>query len=193
MPTRAATMVNCQTFLAEYSALRDGDLPAWRIAELEDHLAGCAACAQYDAVLMRGTALLSAVPEIAPSPDFSLRLRDRLSEVEAEMAWDRRTRASLAGTVTLAALVAIAVGGALVPNDAPSLPSVLAHPPRLEARFSDGVSMTPDASLGGDMLSAQLSDLGVPVVDTPYRDLVFRESPLAATLAPYAAEAAPRR
>jgi anti-sigma factor RsiW len=186
-------MTTCQSLLAEYSALRDGDLPPERIAALEDHLAECPACAHYDRVLTHGTELLALVPEIAPSAEFSLRLRDRLDEVEAEMAWDRRTRASLAGTVTVAALVAAAVWGPLTHRDAPSLPSILAHPPRLEARFSDGVTLSSDAALRDRGLSAQLSDLGVPVVDTPYRDLVFRQSSLASTLASYAAEAAPRR
>jgi anti-sigma factor RsiW len=183
-------MATCEDFLAQYSALCDGDLPPERIAELEDHLAECPACTEYDRVLTAGTELLLASAlEITPSADFAERLQDRLDEVDAERAWERRTRASLAGTASVAALVAAAVWGPLLHKDAPALPSIFAHPPHLEARFSDGVGMV-DAS--GRGLSAQLSDLGVPVVDTPYRDLVFRQSPLAATLAPYAADAASR-
>jgi anti-sigma factor RsiW len=184
-------MATCDDFLADYSALRDGDLPPERIAELEDHVIECPACAEYDRVITEGTELLLAsLPQIAPSEDFTLRLQDRLDEVDAERAWDRRTRASLAGSVTVATLVAVAVWGPLFGHETPSLPSVFAHPPQLEARFSDGESWV-DAP-GAQGLSAQLSNVGVPVVDTPYRDLVFRQSPLAATLAAYAAEAASR-
>jgi hypothetical protein len=189
-------MVDCQQFLAEYSALRDGELPFERVIELEVHRDECPACAHYDDVVSRGASLLRAVPAIEPSADFSERLMGRLDGVEREMAWDRRTRASLAGTVTIAALLAAAVWSPLFRNDAPSLPSIAAHPPRLEGRFSDDVSFTGEPAPGQSALrdrglSAQLSDLGVPVVDTPYRDLVFRQTSLAASLAAYAAEAAP--
>jgi anti-sigma factor RsiW len=189
-------MVDCQQFLAEYSALRDGELPFERMIELEVHRDECPACAHYDDVVSRGASLLREAPELEPSDEFTERLMGRISDVEREMAWDRRTRASLAGTVTIAALLAAAVWTPLFRSDAPSLPSMSASPPRLEGRFSDDVGFdgapAPGASALRDRgLSAQLSDLGVPVVDTPYRDLVFRQTSLAASLAAYAAEAAP--
>ncbi|MDB4948781.1 MAG: hypothetical protein JWM27_1430 [Gemmatimonadetes bacterium] len=178
-------MVDCQQFLAEYSALRDGDLPPQRMIELEVHRDECEGCAHYDRVVSLGTGVLRELPAIEAGEGFSARLMDRIEDVDREMAWDRRTRASLAGTVSVAALIAAAVWSPLVRHDAPSLPSIAAQPPRLEGRFSDD-GAAPSARDRG--LTAQLSDLGVPVVDTPYRDLAFRQTSLAASLAAYAAQ-----
>jgi anti-sigma factor RsiW len=173
-------VVNCEVFLAEYSSLCDGLLSDEVAVEMEVHRDECESCARYDRVLRQGTELFRALPELEVSDDFGARLQHRIWHVEDEMAWERTqgSRGSVAATLSIAAMIAFA---AWVPTarSTPSLPTVAAGPPQLRERFERAIRI-PDLSRfnGQRGFAAQLADLGVPVLQTPY-DVALHGSPLA--------------
>lgn len=177
-------MVDCARFLEEYSAYRDGILPAAELAVFDGHLATCASCARYDRVVQRGTALVRELPEIEVSDDFGARLQHRIWHEEM----DRRTRtrrlrtAGYAGSMALAAAFAgVAVGVSRDGESPRSLPAAVAgHFPALDALVVDAAH--PEAG----RVSTQLARLGVRIAELPYHDVVYRrEGALVASLAAY--------
>ncbi len=99
----------------DLTALLDGALPPGRVAEVEVHLQGCAACRAERDRLARALRLLSVLPP-APEPaaDFGRRFWARLEAEPApgRLSWitaGRRWRwiAPLAGAAAMAAVLAI--------------------------------------------------------------------------------------
>lgn len=166
--------MDCETFLAEYSAFRDGDVSREERTAFESHIGECPSCARYHRVVSRGAQVLRGLPEIDVSDDFASRLEGRLYEVDLEEAWKARRAPAGAAAATLSVAAAIALlawvplmrgaGGGLE-----TLPSVAARAPRPIDRLAGG-SGRPGS------LSAQLAALGV--WNPPYSDL-FHDSPLA--------------
>lgn len=177
--------MDCAEFLEHYSDLRDATAPPALLRTLERHRASCPACARYDRVVRRGVQIACALPAVELSADFEARLQHRLFHVEDEMARARALRPlrTAAGAALLAAAAAGVVWGPLGRREVVArLPGLAASPPQRVA-----------AAAAHRHLASQLADLGVPVLNTPYRDLVFRESPLSARIAEYAVAAQPSR
>lgn len=180
-------MMDCQTFLAGYSDLRDGDVSGDEREALRAHAEACPTCARYDRVVGQGVLLYRALPELEVSSDFGDRLRHRLYHEDMERAWARRR----AGPGAALATAAIAAGIALfawVPlvrtRDAlPSLPAVAvsAPEPGLVKRMLRGALHKETAGL-----TSRLAEIGVAVQEMPYHDLVFRpQGPVVGQLAAY--------
>jgi len=73
--------MNCREFRRQYSAYRDGHDPALA-AGMDDHIEACAACAAFDRAVRDGVDVLRG-EEMIPSPDFLVRLAERLESTEA--------------------------------------------------------------------------------------------------------------
>lgn len=73
--------MECDEFIAGYSAYRDGHLGPGREERFREHLSACDSCARYDRVVSKGTQVLRDLPRPEPSPDFLARLRHRLYHV----------------------------------------------------------------------------------------------------------------
>lgn len=103
-------MVDCATFLDEYSDFRDGLLAPDESRAFEAHLAACSSCARYDRVVDRGARILRELPELEPSEDFAARLQHRLFHAEEEMRAPGRTAsgAPTAAVLSIAAALALA-------------------------------------------------------------------------------------
>jgi anti-sigma factor RsiW len=180
-------MMDCDTFLAEYSAYRDGEV-SWAEREAFDaHLDACPSCARYDEVVRRGADVFRSLPELEVSDDFMDRLKHRIYSEDLEMR-----RVGRRGTPGAAlATAAIAAGVALfawVPLMQPrerlvSLPAVAAEAPRqtLVRRLITS-PLHPEAT----GLTSRLAQIGVAVEEMPYHDLVFRpQGPVVGQLAAF--------
>lgn len=180
-------MMDCQTFLAGYSAFRDGDVAADEREAFHAHAGSCDACARYDRVVGRGVLVYRALPELEVSSDFGERLRHRLYHEDMERAWARR-RATPGAALATAAIAAGIALFAWVPlmsvrDRVPSLPAVAAAAP--EAGF---VKRMLRGALHKEAtgLTSRLAEIGVAVQEMPYHDLVFRpQGPVVGQLAAY--------
>jgi hypothetical protein len=181
-------MIDCQTFLEQYSGLRD-ELLGWPEREqMHEHLDACDACAHYDRVVKGGTAALCALPELEVSDDFAERLRWRLHQAddEARRAQRGATPGQAVGTFAIAAAVAMAAWVPLM-NPRPQvgrLPAVAASAPHAATLLE---RMLPRAEhQEATALTSRLAEIGVRVGEMPYHDLVFRQQgPLVGQVAVY--------
>ena len=71
-------MMNCDAFLNGFSAYLDGELPAERAAEFDDHLEACDDCRRYREVMERSLELVRALDPPSPTQGFTNRLNARL-------------------------------------------------------------------------------------------------------------------
>lgn len=176
-------MMDCESFLEDYSSFRDGDVSRERREAFEAHVGECPSCARYHRVVSRGAQIVRSLPELEVSDDFMARLEGRLYEVDVERSWQARRAPAGAATATLSVAAAIALA-AWIPVMRPAsgletLPSMVAGAPRPTVPPSLLGGLGADAAGEGrpGTLSAQLAALGV--WSPPYGDL-FRDSPLAA-------------
>lgn len=156
-------MVNCASFLQDYSDFRDGLVSGRRREALALHLASCASCARYDRVVAEGVTVYAGLPEIEPSHDFMPRLQHRIYHLEDDV--EGRGRASgvpLAFTVAIAAAIAMSAWVPLMrPRPATlQLPPVVAHAPHrveaVEMLFRSGPFLTaPETGLRARPISSQ--------------------------------------
>ena len=167
------TMIDCETFLANYSSFRDGDV-SWEEREaFEEHLDECASCARYHRVVSDGAQVFRGLPELEVSESFQARLEARLYEVDLERVIEKRRASAATATATLS-VAAVIAAAAWVPvmsmgaAGVGTLPMVSAQAARPSVPLADGENRP--------SLSAQLAALGV--WHPPYSDL-FRDSPLA--------------
>jgi len=88
--------MNCSEFVARFSDFEDGSASSADRAAMEEHLATCASCRRYRAVVERGAAVLRSLPVPELRDDFVPRLHDRLyrvREVSVPVATASRTPA----------------------------------------------------------------------------------------------------
>lgn len=126
-----------------------------RQADVEAHLAVCAACARFDEAYDRGLGELRSLPAIQPSFDFLPRLQHRLYHLEQDRF--RFSRSDTSGTsVGLVLLLILLIGAAawlpLVRSSAPpvQLPPIVAvappDPDPLPILFRPGPLLPPASS-----------------------------------------------
>jgi anti-sigma factor RsiW len=98
----------CDEFLASHSEYLDGVMPPLQAARMSAHAESCSACARYDRIVRKSAVLLQELPDIAPSPDFELRLQHRVFHIEDAAALStRRSPAGLFTTLGVAATLAV--------------------------------------------------------------------------------------
>jgi hypothetical protein len=179
-------MIDCGTFLEQYSGLRDEALSWPEREQMQLHLAGCASCAHYDRVVRGGAATLRALPELEVSDDFAERLRWRLHQAddEARRARLAATPGQAVGTFAIAAAVAMAAWVPLMnPRPSPArLPAVAASAPESVTLLQRLIPRGGPAE--ATTLTSRLAEIGVRVSERPYHELVFsQQGPLLGQLA----------
>ncbi len=118
--------MKCADFLAQYSRLRDEDLPSEDRSALEAHLAGCPSCTRYDRVVQRGVDLLRDGPRPKVKEDFEARIRHSIYSLE-EAERVRRFRPhgpSGGGAMAVMAAAALLVAIIWTPSLLDSTPTV---------------------------------------------------------------------
>jgi hypothetical protein len=75
--------MDCRKFRNAHLAYLDDTLPGNQMAEAQQHLMGCDACAMHDRLVRRSLMLVRNLPEVQPSPAFSERLEARLAVCRA--------------------------------------------------------------------------------------------------------------
>ena len=98
-------MLSCSDCLARHSEFLDGVMDSGTEALWQAHIAGCADCARYDRVLRRGLTLLSARPQLEPTPDFIVHLQHRLAVEDRNMVM-RPVRSLAVASISVAAMLA---------------------------------------------------------------------------------------
>jgi len=135
--------MHCREFRNKHVAFVDDMLPAVEMDAMRRHVMRCASCARQDTRVRRGLLLVRNLPPIEASPDFTLRLNERLARIGPVSRTDYvNTRAQYASTVTAVAFVAglaavaylaIETNRYFVPADtvrvAPEVAAVFPEPP----------------------------------------------------------------
>lgn len=123
-------------FEEDLTAYVDRELSPLRLRQLEEHLPGCAGCAQTLSLLKRAVQALEAMPAFSPSPQLRRNVLSRISE-EVPL-WDR-LRELLRPKVLVPALsacavlaVAVAVQLAQAPGSPGEAPLLVADASELE-------------------------------------------------------------
>jgi hypothetical protein len=98
-------LLSCTEILERHSDYIDGLMPSDEAALWAQHIAACADCSRYDAVLRRGISMLSA-HMIEPDGDFMKQLHSRIADEEQRAA--RPISATTATSVSVAAVLALA-------------------------------------------------------------------------------------
>jgi hypothetical protein len=78
--------MDCRQFRTEHLAYLDDTLPGNVMAEAQQHLMACDACAAHDRLVRRSLMLVRNLPELEPSDAFSERLQARLAACKADPA-----------------------------------------------------------------------------------------------------------
>jgi Putative zinc-finger len=103
-----AEALGCKQFRERHGGYLDGLLPAAELAQVQNHLDECVACARYDRVLRRGLQLARELPEPRPGEDFELRLQHRIFHLQAGGALgQQRPVAGVGVAAALAGLIAL--------------------------------------------------------------------------------------
>lgn len=126
--------MRCSEFLERHSDFRDGLITARpEVRRFERHLADCAACRRYDAMVRRGVQALHAAETIAPSPRF----RERL---EIRIARERRDAAPGPARTRFVAALLVVVALALAWLDVRHRPEIVQAPLLPPAAFPKPVA-----------------------------------------------------
>jgi hypothetical protein len=81
--------MDCGTFRENHGALIDRSVSDGDLVAMQRHVQECPACAAHDTTVRRALLLFRNMPAIEPSPDFSVRLHERLRDVRSEAGRSR--------------------------------------------------------------------------------------------------------
>lgn len=140
--------MECRHFRTEHLAYLDDTLPGDVMAEAQQHLMVCDACAAHDRLVRRSLMLVRNLPELEPSDAFSARLQARLAACKAAPAAEcslhddeaflsapaprtrwRRRELWLAMAAGVAIVSTVSFGGVNGQASEPELPPVFAAGP----------------------------------------------------------------
>ena len=76
--------MDCRDFCEQHVAYVDDTLAGIELVRMQRHIAECESCAKHDAKIRRALLLFRNLPSIEPSPDFSLRLEERIRECQSD-------------------------------------------------------------------------------------------------------------
>ena len=98
--------MDCRDFKEKHFAFVDDTLPGVELIGMQVHLTECDECAKQDAMVRRSLLLFRNLPSIEPSPDFSIRLQQKLNAAKLadQQANSGRAR-KLAATVAFTSVV----------------------------------------------------------------------------------------
>jgi len=102
--------MNCERMEHRWIAYVDGRATPRERREVEQHLAGCAACRQRLEEYRSVWKLLEEVPAADPSPWFDARMRQRVAAEPAPSGWRRLVQWLPEPRLALATLALIAIG-----------------------------------------------------------------------------------
>lgn len=129
--------MDCRQFRDNHFAFVDDTLPGIELVGMQVHLIECENCAKHDTCVRRSLMLFRSIQPIEPSPDFGIRLEEKLFKAriaDAAAAQAGRSR-KFAATVAISSVVMLGyIGVSLRHVDSPqdiALPPVvaLASPP----------------------------------------------------------------
>jgi anti-sigma factor RsiW len=117
--------MDCKRDRETLTAYVDGELEGAARAELESHLAGCAACSDAVAAQRRLGAMFAALPEVTPAGDFEARFWARIAREREPAGFGARLRSlfTARGALALGAAAVVALVLALALPRSPSQPS----------------------------------------------------------------------
>ncbi len=124
--------MDCREFREKHLAFVDDTLPGIELVGMQMHVTECDGCARQDAIVRRSLMLFRSLPSIELSPDFAVRLQQRLHEAKtADIVSTHSVRArKLAATVAVTSVVMLGyIGVSLREVDYPQdivLPPVVA-------------------------------------------------------------------
>lgn len=149
--------MDCRRFRNDHLAYLDDTLPGNVMAEAQQHLLVCDACAAHDRLVRRSLMLVRNLPELEPSAAFAERLQARLAACKSSPAgvvleddeaflsapaprvrW-RRRELWMAMAAGVAIVSAVSFGGVDGQAAEPELPPVFAAappPPQMAPEFS---------------------------------------------------------
>ncbi len=123
--------MDCRDFKEKHFAFVDDTLPGIELIGMQVHLTECEGCAKQDAMVRRSLLLFRNLPSIEPSPDFSIRLQQKLNAAkladrEANSGRALKLAATLAFTsVVMLGYIAVSLRQVDYPQDI-VLPPVVA-------------------------------------------------------------------
>jgi len=137
--------MDCREFRENHLAFVDDTLPGIELVGMQMHLTECDGCAHQDAMIRRSLMLFRNLPAIELSPDFSVRLQQRLHEAKVAdqaAAQSGRTRkfAAAAGITSVVMLSYIAMSLRHV-----DYPQDIVFPPVVATAIEPGVEMSSPA------------------------------------------------
>ena len=104
--------MDCREFHKKHVGFVDDVLPAADMRAMEWHRASCSRCSRHDTSIRRSLLLVRNLPHIEPSPDFIVRLNQRLDQLGPNARADLVAPRPYPSLTTFAALAAglVAVG-----------------------------------------------------------------------------------
>ena len=102
--------MTCSEFHDRFSDYYDGTGDPSFLGEADVHLAACADCRRYHAILVQGSAILRSSPRVTVSEDFLGRLQHRIYHIDDATAIGREagSATTVSTAVAIAALIALA-------------------------------------------------------------------------------------
>jgi hypothetical protein len=129
--------MTCTELRDRFSDYYDGTGEPSFLGDADAHVAGCADCRRYHAVVVEGSAILRGAPKLSVAEDFFPRLQHRIYHIEDGSALVRAERASgstVSTAVAIAALIAVAAWSpALVQEPEVELPEIVVSRPQPRA------------------------------------------------------------
>lgn len=158
--------MNCRQFRNRHTAFVEGALSVRAAAGMYEHLDACERCGTFDTMIRRGLLVARNLPAIAPSPQFNVRLQERL-RLAASGAFDegqaeRRTmgRRVVNGIRVAAAVGVIAAGLAAMRSRPRPYATHAAAPTEARAEASTGAGTARPSSIAPGLAAALT--LGLP-------------------------------
>jgi hypothetical protein len=163
--------MDCRDFQENHFAFVDDTLPGIELVGMQMHLNECEKCARQDTMVRRSLMLFRNLPSIEPSPDFSLRLQQKLEQAKAEDAkalYSGRSRRFIVAVALTSVVMLGYIGVSLREVDFPQdivFPPVVANIPESSATpiTSPGTAMVASVPAGLPMWTAALFAEQAPV------------------------------
>lgn len=134
--------MDCREFRKKHFAFVDDTLSSVELVGMQMHIGECDECARQDAIIRRSLMLFRSLPAIEPSPDFSVRLQQKLRDArvaDAAAAQSGRAR-TFAAMVVITSIVMLGyIGLSLRQVDSPQ--NIVLPPVVATAIASDTASM----------------------------------------------------
>jgi hypothetical protein len=138
--------MDCREFREKHLAFVDDTLPGIELVGMQMHLTECDGCSRQDAIVRRSLMLFRNLPAVQLSPDFSVRLQQRLHEAkmaDQAAAHSGRTRKLAAAAAGITSVVMLGyIGMSLRHVD---YPQDIVFPPVVATAIEPGLAMSSPA------------------------------------------------